>query len=292
MYEYIKITDKVGYIDCPAKAGIIALGDGSAVTIDSGSDKDAGKKIYRILTDLGLSLKTIYNTHSHADHIGGNKFLQDKTGCKIYAKGLECDFVNHTIMEPASLYGGKPLIGLENKFMLAQPSEAFLLTDEVLPEGLTAVPLPGHSPDMVGFKTEDGIFFIGDAICSEATLQKYAISYTWDIDKHIKTLEDLKQSDARLFVPAHAPVSDDITKLIDMNIASLKKVGEILLYACKEPISFENLMSKLFTQYGINMNLQQFALVGCTVRSYLTWLYELGKINYSFENNYMLWQSV
>ena len=44
MYELIKISEHDYYIDCPAKTGVVLTGNNEAVLIDSGSDKDAGKK--------------------------------------------------------------------------------------------------------------------------------------------------------------------------------------------------------------------------------------------------------
>ena len=116
MYELIQLSAHDYYIDCPAKIGLIRSGERDVVLIDSGSDKDAGKKVYRILESKGWSLKAIFNTHSHADHIGGNHFLQGKTGCKIYAKGMECAYSNLPALEPAGLYGGLPFRDLKHKF--------------------------------------------------------------------------------------------------------------------------------------------------------------------------------
>ena len=44
MYELIQLTEHDYYIDCPAKIGLVKTGDDEAVLIDSGSDKDAGKR--------------------------------------------------------------------------------------------------------------------------------------------------------------------------------------------------------------------------------------------------------
>ena len=41
---------------------------------------------------------------------------------------------------------------------------------------------------------------------------------------------------------------------------------------------------------GLQMNFEQYALVGSTVRSYLAWLKESGRLNARFEDNMLLWE--
>ena len=85
MYELNQVGQNSYYINCPAKIGIYKKNDTDVYLIDSGNDKDAGRKVRQILDKNGWNLKAIYNTHSNADHIGGNKYLQTHTGCRIYA---------------------------------------------------------------------------------------------------------------------------------------------------------------------------------------------------------------
>jgi glyoxylase-like metal-dependent hydrolase (beta-lactamase superfamily II) len=54
--------------------GIYLCEGNEAILIDSGLDKDSGKKILKLLESRGFSLKFIINTHSNADHTGGNRF--------------------------------------------------------------------------------------------------------------------------------------------------------------------------------------------------------------------------
>ena len=70
MYELIQAAQNTYYIDCPAKIGIYRISETDVVLIDSGNDKEAGKKVLRHLNANGWTLRAIFNTHSNADHIG------------------------------------------------------------------------------------------------------------------------------------------------------------------------------------------------------------------------------
>ena len=79
MYELIQVSGNSYYVQSPARIGLVRLNDTDVCFIDSGSDKDAGRKARQILDKNGWRLTAIYNTHSHADHIGGNRYLQGQT---------------------------------------------------------------------------------------------------------------------------------------------------------------------------------------------------------------------
>lgn len=291
MYELIQVSDSTYYVQSPAKIGLVKLNGKDVCLIDSGNDKEAGRKVRQILDANGWSLKAIYNTHSHADHIGGNQYLQAQTGCKVYANGAECDYVNHPILEPVSLYAGCPPKELRHKFLMAQPSAAEPLTDDVLPEGLSIVPLPGHSMDMVGYRTADDVVFLADCLSSRATLEKYGIPFIHDVGAYISTLEAVEKMEARMFVPAHADPAEDISGLARLNIEKAVEIGERILGICSEPSSFEEILRKLFVQYGLAMTLEQYVLIGSTVRSYLAWMMDAGKLSVEIRDGLPAWKS-
>lgn len=290
MYELIRITDRSYYIQSPAKIGLVKLNDSEVCLIDSGNDKDAGRKVRQLLDANHWKLTAIYNTHSNADHIGGNRYLQGQTGCRIYAPGIDCDFTRHTILEPSFLYGGYPCRELRHKFLLAQESDAEYLTEESLPEGFEIIPLPGHFFDMVGFRTPDDVVYLADCLSSRETLDKYQIGFIYDVAAYLKTLEMVKTLSARMFVPAHAEAAEDIADLAQYNIDKVHQIEEKILALCAEPVCFEILLQRLFAEYGLVMNFEQYTLVGSTVRSYLAWMKDAGRLNAGFENNMLLWE--
>ena len=290
MYELINVSPDCYYIQCPAKIGLVRTGDSSVCLIDSGNDKDAGKKVRKILDANGWSLDAIYNTHSHADHIGGNRFLQNQTGCRIYAPGIERDFTEHPVLEPSYLYGGNPPKALRHKFLMAQESDAKPLTEEALPEGMRMIPLPGHSFDMVGFRTDDDVVFLADCLSGKETLEKYQINFLVDVPSYLETLEKVKKMEAKLFIPSHAEAAEDIAELARLNIDKVWEIGEKILSICAEPAGFELVLKRLFDDYGLAMTAEQYVLIGSTVRSYLTWLSDNGRLEAFFDSNQMLYR--
>ncbi len=288
MYELNQVGENSFYIQAPAKIGVVRLGKDEVCLIDSGNDKNAGRKIRQILDENGWKLTAIYNTHSNADHIGGNQYLQKQTGCRIYAHGIECDFTNHPILEPSFLYGGFPCKELRHKFLLAQESIAEPMG--ALPEGMEMIELGGHFFDMTGFRTADDVVYLADCLSSRETLEKYQIGFIYDVGEYLNTLEKVKAMKAKMFVPAHAEATEDITDLAQANIDKVLEIADKILDICSIPYTLEGLLQRLFTDYGLKMNFEQYALVGSTVRSYLSWLKDTGRINVQFSNNEMLWQ--
>ena len=289
MYELVRLTENCCYIESPAKIGLFRFDNSDVCLIDSGNDKDAGRKIRQILDANNWKLKAIYNTHSNADHIGGNRYLQNQTNCRIFAPGIDCDFTRHPLLEPSFLYGGYPCKDLRHKFLMAQESNAEVLTDEVLPEGFQILPLSGHFFDMVGFRTPDDVVFLADCLSSRETLEKYQIGFIYDVASYLETLEKVKKLEARIFVPCHAAVTEEIASLAQVNIEKVLEIAEKILEICNEPQCFETILQKLFLGYSLVMNFEQYVLVGSTVRSYLSWLKDSGKVECIFENGLLLW---
>ncbi len=292
MYELVQLTEHCYYIECPSKIGLIRLNDNEVYLIDSGNNKETGRKVRQILDANKWQLIAIYNTHANADHIGGNKYLKAQTNCNIYAPAINAAFTKHPILESSFLFGAYPPKDLRNKFLLAEPSEAKVLNPHVLPEGLSCIDLAGHYFDMVGYENADEVIYLADCLLSVDILDKYKIPFIYDVQQYLATLEKVKGMQAKFFVPSHSKVEEDIIPLAQYNIDKVHEVADKICTICTMPLNFEGILQKIFKDYDLKMNFDQYALVGASVRALLSWLKDTDKIEVIFEDNLLLWHKI
>lgn len=286
-----QLGEHTWYIDGPVTLGVVEH-EGSVALIDSGNDKDAGRKIGKLLKRMGWSLEIIYNTHSNADHIGGNRFLQSRWECRIGASKLEIPFIEHPEFEPAFLWGGYPYKRIRNKFLMAEPST---VTDLVIPGSplepfmLKATALPGHFIDMVGYVSEDKYFFCADSFFPEDIIKKYHIFYIYDVSAFLSTLDMLRSHSYEAVIPSHGSPGGDIRDLIDLNRSKIKETCALVIELCRTPLSQDELIGGVSREYGLEMSAAQYVLVGSTLRSYLSYLEAEGLVQGIIADHLMKW---
>lgn len=289
--ELVKVGEKTYYIKNPTNIGIYKINDEDVFIIDSGNDKDAGKKILKIIDSQGWNIKGIINTHSNADHIGGNKVIQDRTNCNIYAYNIEKCFIENPLLEPSFLYGGYPFKNLRNKFLMAKESKVNLIENN-LPEGLEYFPLKGHFFDMIGIKTSDDVYFLGDSLFSKETITKYHLFYIFDIKEFLNTLDYLSTLNGKLYIPSHVEANNNISSLISLNKNKIYEIIDKIYNICKVEKTFEEILKEIFDEYNLILNENQYVLIGNSLRSYLSYLKDENKLTYEFKNNKMLWKQI
>lgn len=289
--ELVKIGDKTYYIANATNIGVYKINDKDVFLVDTGNDKDAGKKILKIINEQGWNIKGIINTHSNADHIGGNKVIQDRSDCVILANGIEKSFTEYPILESSFLYGAYPFEELQNKFLCAKESRVTLLKDN-LPLGLESFNLKGHFFDMIGIKTSDDVYFLADALFSEETISKYHLFYIYNVKEFLNTLEFLKKLNGNAYVLSHCKVTNDISNLIEINKNKVLEISDCIFDLCSKELTFEEILQGVFEKYNLDMNLNQYVLVGSTIKAYLTYLHDLGKLKYEFIDNKMIFKQI
>ncbi len=138
----------------------------------------------------------------------------------------------------------------------------------------------------------DDVVYLADCLSSKETLEKYQIGFIYDVSAYLDTLEMVKTLKAKVFIPAHAEATDDIAPLAQININKVHEIADKILEICKDPIIFEKVLQQLFNDYGLLMNFEQYVLVGSTIRSYLSWLKDTGRMEVIFENGQLLWKTI
>lgn len=287
--ELVKVGEKTYYIKNPTNIGIYKIDEENVYLIDSGNDKDAGKKILKIIDEQGWKVKGIITTHSNADHIGGNKVIQDRTNCPIYAYNIEKCITEYPILEPSFLYGGYPFKELRNKFLMAKESKVMQI-DNNLPDGLEYIVLKGHFFDMIGIKTDDDVYFLADSLFSEETITKYHLFFIYDVKEYLNTLDYLSTLKGNIFIPSHCEATNDISYLIEINKNKIKEIIEKIYNACEKEMTFERILKYIFDEYNLVMNENQYVLIGSTIKSYLSYLHDENRLTYEFKNNQMIWK--
>ena len=287
--ELVRVGEKTYYIKNATNIGIYKIDETQVYLIDTGNDKDAGKKILKIIDEQGWKVKGIITTHSNADHIGGNKVIQDRTNCTILAYNIEKSFTEFPILESSFLYGGYPFKDIRNKFLLAKESVVTPIENN-LPDGLEFFTLKGHFFDMIGIKTSDNVYFLADSLFSKETITKYHLFFIYDVREFLNTLDYLNTLNGNLYIPSHCEATNNISSLIELNRNKVQEIIDKIYNVCEKEMSFEEILKYIFDEYNLTMNANQYVLVGSTIRSYLSYLLDENKLTYEFKDNKMLWK--
>lgn len=129
-----------------------------AVVIDPGGDPD---EVNTVIQREKLKLRYIINTHGHADHIAGNKKLQQVTGAEVLIHSDDAEMLTNA-RQNLSIYIGKSI-----EF---EPADRLLKDNEVIKFGsveLKVIHTPGHTPGGICLLA-NGVLFSGDTLFNES----------------------------------------------------------------------------------------------------------------------------
>jgi len=289
----VELADGIYLLPGRVNIGFILAEEGCYM-IDTGLDRDQARRALNALRSSGLRLVAVVNTHSHADHIGGNAFVQRREGVPLLAPREELPFIAHPWLEAALLYGGCPPRGLASKFFVAEPSCPEPLERRDLP--FEVVDLRGHSPGMVGFKA-NGVFFTADAYFGAEVLARHVLPYTYDPGAALSALEHvLDERKVELFVPSHGQPTEDPAREVEANIRAIEAAREALLKALETSgpgASTCELTRAALSELGIRPRSPGlFWLYTSCLRGYLAWLEREGLVEPVLKGAELCWRTV
>jgi glyoxylase-like metal-dependent hydrolase (beta-lactamase superfamily II) len=161
---------------------------GETAVLDPGPDISA--HIDRIREQMPR-LQTILITHRHGDHAPGAVPLKAATGARIIAPHGVLDDVDQRV-------SGGEVLHLEDT------------TIEV-------IATPGHTQEHVCYLTAAGDLFTGDTVLGHGTTTIFPPD--GHMGDYIRSLQTLRARNPKRIYPAHGPVRDDGTALLDEYIA-------------------------------------------------------------------------
>lgn len=127
---------------------------GRAVVIDPG---DEGEGILRLVESRKMTLEKILLTHGHFDHVGGVRFLKERTGADVCIHPDDSDWMRNAPRQ-AAMFGLAAPQPPPPDVLLAE-GDVILLSDQEF----RVLHTPGHSPGHVTYLV-GGMAFVGDLI--------------------------------------------------------------------------------------------------------------------------------
>ncbi len=124
-----------------------------ALVIDPAADCE---RIYSEATERGYNIIYIVNTHSHVDHIIGNRRMKELTGAEIVIHENEAYSLVNQSTYMLSMFGGEP----------SPPADVTVREGDYITIGKTSLRVihtPGHSPGSISLY-HNGIVFTGDTL--------------------------------------------------------------------------------------------------------------------------------
>ena len=121
-------------------------------------------------------------------------------------------------------------------------------------------------------------------------INKYHLFFLYDVKAHLETLQKLKTVKAEIFIPSHGTPTPSINKLIAINENKIREIISTVLSYCEKPATFDEILSRICNKYKINLNANQYVLISNTIKSYLSFLGEEGKLGMSFFEGSVFWK--
>lgn len=285
----------VHYLPGAVNSLVVEDGRGGALLVDTGLDDGHARKLLRGLTERNLTPTGILNTHSHADHHGGNAFILKKfPELKVFAPPLEDAVITHPILEPITLFGARPPRELQTKFLLAPPSPARLAPEP----GLTRIggavvellEVAGHASMMYAVRVGE-VLYAADALFGGAALAKHPLTFCADSALQKEAAARLGELEGvRVTLPGHGDPTPDLTGLVAANLAAYARTTAAVLEAVQVGAAgVDDLLARVCGALGVTMESAGAVVLNrAVVSAHLTELLEAGQVSMKVHGNRLL----
>ncbi|WP_293912957.1 MBL fold metallo-hydrolase [Deinococcus sp.] len=269
--------------------------DGGVLIVDTGLDDAHARKLLRALAAQSLTPSAILNTHSHADHHGGNAtILKSFAGLPIYAPPLEAAIIAHPLLEPVYLYGAHPPAELRGKFLLAPASPAQPIQAGKAVLGCVDVELisvPGHASQMYAVRFGN-VLYAADALFGPESLAKHPLTFCLDSGAMKRSAQGLLALEGVwTVVPGHGEATSDLAGLVAANLAAFGRVTDAVRGSL--PGSVDDVLARVCAELKVTMTTPgAFVLNRSVVSAHLAELAGSGEATLHVEDNRLVFRAV
>jgi glyoxylase-like metal-dependent hydrolase (beta-lactamase superfamily II) len=178
----------------------------------------------KLIQDLGVKLQDIdliVSTHTHSDHIGGNKFIQDESGCDIAIHRIGKHFID-TGDDWATWWR---YYGHGAEFFSANKALEDGDMIDIGPHEFRVLYTPGHASDgIVLYNRKEKILISSDTLWENdmpgMTLRVEGSSALFRFEE---SLEKIKELDVRMVYPGHGRPFDTVNEAISKSQKKIRK---------------------------------------------------------------------
>jgi glyoxylase-like metal-dependent hydrolase (beta-lactamase superfamily II) len=245
---------------------LLLIGQDDTVLIDSGYHTHAEQTVALVRHALrGRSLTTLFNTHLHSDHCGGNAVIQSTWPDVSTRIPPGCSDAVRNWDEVALTYKPTgqscPRFAFDN---VLQPGTQISAGGRVW--DIHAA--PGHDPDSVLlFQSDTGVLVSADALWENGFGVVFPEIYEAPGFADVAhTLDLIEQLQPRFIVPGHGRVFTDLP-------TALARARERLTIFTDTPIKHASHAAKVLIKFHL------MAIQGCPIESLLDWTQDSGYLS-------------
>ena len=306
--KIIELSSGVYVIPSTTNVGVITTENDSIIEvylIDSGCTEIDGEYVLDVLKAFfeqqgqTFKLKAIITTHGHADHCGAHNFLQEETGCKIWAAKHEQGATATPIIQGTVLWGGYPPHEMRTLFFMPSSTavDHFISKDDVVElsggRRISFIELKGHSYETLGViitsKNEHKVIFPGDNIFPRNEIINHWIPLILNPVEFMDSLDKLCAIEkVDWCIPSHG----DFLKRNINEAAELNKIAIISTRTCildslkiKKRLTAEEIIKYVADKNGMQLSLSQYSLVSSTIKSYIAVMHDAREIKMEVSDN-------